>query len=260
MSHLKKDALIIIIKIAGQALTKKNLQKTQDKFLSLLLEVRIAMQNHPVSVENVHQYLVSMFERGDCIPKTSNLTDIFEAVSIEKLWRFDNYEPLESLASKFLPAGDTRLKLISEYKTQLSHFRSTTKIIDYISLQPQILDSEYDSKGDSKSDDHLHKLKLKLKPKRRISELTLAYVDTIWRSVTEEFDIAESTVVLKRIATGCLEIEWLVLPSVANKIMSSSASAEAKKFFAHHQCIVVAVDGKIVYHDEQMVCIYNKLS
>ena len=238
-------------------MAQENFQKIREKFTSLLVDVRVALQNISVDVENVHHYLVALFERDDCIPNTSKLIDIFKAVSVAKLWRFDNCRPLENLASKFLPVDDSRLKLITEYKTQLSHFRSTTRIIDYISLQPQILDSGYDSKGDSESDDHLHKLKLKLKPKRKISELTLAYVDTIWRSVIEEFDIAESTVVLKRIATGCLEIEWLVLPSVANKILSSSASAEVKKFFTHQRCILVTVDGRIVYRDKQMVCNFS---
>ena len=247
--------------LLGNALDKENFKKIREQFTSLLVDVRVALQNLSVDVENVHHYLVALFERGDCIPNTSNLTDIFEAVSVARLWRYDNCGPLESLASKFLPAGDLRLQLISEYKAQLSHFMSMTRIIHHIREKPWVLDSEDDCIGVSQSYDHLHELKVKLMPKRRISELTLEYVDTIWRSVIEEFDIPESTVILKRIATGCLEIDWLVLPSVANKIKSSSASAEAKKFFTHHQCILVAVDGKIVYHDEQMVCnfLYYKI-
>lgn len=42
---------------------------------------------------NIHQFLVSFFQRDDCIPKSSNLTEIFNAISVAKLWHYDHYGP-----------------------------------------------------------------------------------------------------------------------------------------------------------------------
>ena len=229
-----------------------NFDKVRAQFSSLLVDVREAMQSVQVSVENVRHYLVSLFERGDCIPSTTKLLDIFEAVSIARLWRFDNYGPLESVASKFLPTDSSTLQQIRDYKAQLSHFKCTTKIIDYISLQPSDLDCEESVQSTPAiSPSHLRELKTKLKLKRKITDLTLKYIDDVWKSIIDEFDLPPLTVVIQKITSGCLEIDWLVLPSVANKVLS--APPEAEKFYSHHQFILVAIDGKAVYYDRQMV-------
>ena len=72
----------------GLTLTRKNLNKIKGQFSSLLLKVKSALKSHQVSVDDVHDFLVHYFSRGDWVHDPSNLDALFRALSIAMLWNY----------------------------------------------------------------------------------------------------------------------------------------------------------------------------
>ena len=84
-----------------------------------------------------------------------------------------------------------------------------------------------------------------------MSAVTLSYVDELWRSLAEEFDLPSLTAVIHSIIEGSLVVTWLVLPHIAEKIIANSS--KATKFFRHLGIVELAIDECIIYDAEQMV-------
>ena len=235
-------------------LTRKNLNKIKGKFSSLLLKVQSALKSHQVSVDNVRNFLVHYFTRSDWIHDPSNLDELFTALSVAKLWNYDHYDPLEEITKQFLP-NDADVKVfVSDYKNQLTGFYTTTKIVDFVKMS-DFEDSEQDPQQPLPTDSFTlkdyRKLKLKLKLDRKVSAVTLSYVDELWRSLAEEFDLPCLTAVIHSIIEGSLVVTWLVLPHIAEKIIVNRFDATI--FFRRHGIVVVAIDECIIYDEELMV-------
>ena len=235
-------------------LTRKNLNKIKGQFSSLLLKVQSALKSRHVSVDNVRNFLVHYFRRSDWIHDPSNLDELFTALSVAKLWNYDHYDLLEEITKQFLPDDTDVIKLVSDYKHQLTGFYTITKVADFIKLS-DFEESEEDPQQPlpvhSFTLKDYRKLKLKLKLNRKISALTLSYVDELWRSLAEEFDLPCLTAVIHSILEGSLVVTWLVLPHVAEKIIATLT--KAVKFFRSHGIVQVEIDYDTIYNEEQMV-------
>jgi hypothetical protein len=228
------------------------------------------MEARQVKLKDAHQFLVSFFQSECCIRKPSDLTELFNVVTEAKLWRYDHYGPLEELAETFLPDDqDPARKLVSKYKDQLSGFFVTTKIVDFIDLS-DFDDSENDSDADSEheadtqqslspkeSKKLFRKLKLKLRIDRttKFSDMTMSYIDTLWKSLIEKFNLPPLTAIIKKIVGGSLIITWLVPPQVSSVIAASYSKALG--FYQQHNIVQVQLDGRTLYHEEWIVsCAY----
>ena len=251
---------------SGQEMTQTVLRKIKSQFASLQVEVRLAMEARQVKVKDAHQFLVSFFQSECCIPEAPDLTKLFNIVTESELWRYDHYGPLEELAEKFLPEDNPARKLVSEYNDQLSGFYTTTKIIDFI--DPSDLDdsegdsdsSTSDSKGDTqqslspKESKRLYrklKVTLKLDRKTKLSDMTMSYVDTLWKSLIKKFNLPPLTAIIKKIVGGSLIITWLVPPQVSSVIAASYSKALG--FYQQHNIVQVQLDGHTLYHEEWIV-------
>jgi hypothetical protein len=221
------------------------------------------MEVRQVKLKDVHQFLVSFFQSERCIPEASDLTKLFNIITEAKLWRYDHYGPLEELAEKFLPEHNIARKLVSEYKDQLSGFYTTMKIIDFIDLS-DLDDSEDDSDSDSEdaaqqslspkeSKKFYRKLKvtLKLDRKTKLSDITMSYVDTLWKSLIDEFNLPPLTAIIKKIVGGSLIITWLV-PLQVSSVIEVSYS-KALWFYQQNNIIQIQLDGCILYDEEWIV-------
>ena len=235
-------------------LTRKNLNKIKGQFSSLLVEVQSALKSHQVSVEKVRSFLVHYSSRDDWIQNPSNHDELFTALSVAKLWNYDHYDLLEEITKRLLPDDVSVKKLIVEYKGQLTGFYTTTKIADFIKLS-EFEDSEQDPQQplpvDSYTFKDYRKLKVKLKIDRKVSAITLSYVDELWRSLAEEFDLPCLTAVIHSIIEGSLVVTWLVPSHIAEIIVATST--KVVKFFRCHGIILVMLDNDILYDEEKMV-------
>ena len=232
------------------------LQTIKCQFASLQIEVRSAMEARHVKVSDVHQFLVASFQGVCHIPESPDLTKIFNIVTESKLWCYDNYIPLKKLAEKFLPDDDPVQKCIIEYRSQLSGFYTTTKIIEFIDLS-KLEDAEDDTKQPAFVAENYKKhyrtltLRLKLDRKVKLSSLTLDYVDTLWKALIEEFNLPPLTAVIDEIVDGSLIITWLIPPQVSTVIAASFS--KALRFYQEHNIVQVELDDRTLYDEDWIV-------
>lgn len=227
---------------------KSNLEEIKSRFSDLLISVRYALEANNVQVDDLCQMLFDIFDldADDCIPGT-NLVQIFKAVSARRLWDYIHHSPVEKLVKRCL-----RGQIISEvndYKKCLSGFYATTKLIDFIrtmnfnnddaEMEPcEVPLCRYDVKD-------YRMLRVKLKMQRSISEISLKYVQDLWNSFAEEFELPSLTAILDKVLEGCLEITWLIPPREAKQMAASAPMSTS--FFRRNNIIFVYLDGCIIY-------------
>ena len=223
----------------------------------------MALQSSSASVKEVYSFLVRCFSRDDWIQNPSSFDQLFNALSVAKLWNYDHYGPLEEIMKNFLPNNATIKRLVSEYKSHLSGFYTTTKIADFMKVHrskfedtEQLQDPQESLPVESYTLKDYRRLKLTLNlGQRKLSALTLSYVDELWRSLAEEFDLPCLTAVIDTIMKGSLYISWLVLPHIAEKIIFLCTNAI--KFFRLHDIIRVEIDNLTIFDGEEMVRAYR---
>jgi hypothetical protein len=226
------------------------------KFSSLVQEVQSALQSRQVSVNEVYSFLVHCFSQNDWIQNPSDFDHLFRALSVAKLWNYDHYGPLEDVTKRFLSDNVAIKNLVSKYKNDLTGFYTTTKIADFIKVhKSKFEDTEQDVEESLPVDTYTLKdyrqLKVTLNVGRKISKVTLSYVDELWRSLAEEFDLPSLTAVIHSIIEGSLVVTWLVLPHIAEIIIANSS--KATKLFHHLGIVELAIDECIIYNAEFMV-------
>ena len=241
--------------LAGQEINRNILQKIKCQFASVQLKIRSAMEARQVKVSDVHQFLVASFQGDSDIPEASDLTKLFNVITVAKLWRYDHYVPLQELAEQFLPDDEQVKKHIADYRNRLAGFCTTTKIVNFINLS-ELEESEDDPQQPftpEKYKKYYRKLKIKLKLDKKITELTLSYVNTLWESLAEEFDLPSLTAVIDKIIDGSLVIAWLILPHIADKIQASIS--KALRFYQQHSIVEIHIDDKLLYDQEWIVSV-----
>ena len=243
-------------------MTETVLRKIRSQFSLLVIKVRSAMQRNKIDALDVHQFLVTYFE-GECsIPEVPDFTKIFNAMTTTKLWRYDHYGALEELAESFLPEDDPARAQVTEYKSQLTGFQATTRIIDFVKLN-ELEDREEISCmfSPKKYNRHYQKLTVELRLERDISELTLLYAEKLWKALMKEFHLPPLTAVMDKIVEGSLSITWLILPHIVEKIRATYF--KSVEFFQQRNIIRIVLYsddrdfGLLLYDDESMVSTHN---
>ena len=222
-----------------------NEKEIESRFVYLLDSIQSLLEINNVTGENVRQFLVRMFRRaGDCIPKTNKISDIFDSVTVNNLWSYDNHDVLEKLVERYLP---DHVSEISEYENHLSGFYATTKLIDYIRAKNLKCYEEAPSEHslDRYTTEHYRELTVILDIDNRLSQLSMMYVRDLWKSFVNRFNIPSLTAVIDKILEGSLQIVWLVLPHVADLICG--AAKQSEEFFREHDIVFVAIDDHILY-------------
>ena len=225
---------------------RSNEDKIKHLFSSLSSKIRSALESEGISVDDVHQHLVGLFLCHD-LPRT-DLVEIFEVVAVKQLWSYQHYDPLELLVEEFVPR---KIDLVDKYATNLTGFYAMTKLIDYIrsqSVNPTVAELSEDPNKlplSTFSMKHYRKLKAKLKLDEKIGELSLKYVQDMWKKFARKFDLPFLTAVINRLLEGSLEIVWLILPYIAEMIAASAHISIS--FFRENQIIYVAIDDHPIY-------------
>ena len=226
---------------------RSNEEEIKAIFSSLLLSVQFTLEAES-SVDSVRQFLISFFKCD--FPKTMDIQELFAAVTLNDLWNYQHCSPLERLARHLLPSDQGLQDLIKAYKASLSGFYLATKLIDYIKyreLSADDSDEECDQPFPKLDTKQYKKIKVVLQLDRKISNLSLDYVQNLWLSFAEEYEIPSLTAVIDRIVAGSLEVTWRVPQHIADAILPRS------KFFRSHGIVLVFIDDVILYDEKQMV-------
>ena len=86
---------------------------------------------------------------------------------------------------------------------------------------------------------------------RKMSQISMLYVQDLWISFAEEFNIPSLTAVIDKILEGSLEIVWVILLHFAELIRT--LVHKSVQFFRQHDVILVAIDDHIVYGAQLIV-------
>ena len=218
-------------------------------FSSLLLDIQSALEAKTTKIEEVRQFLLTLFKHSLC--ETLSFNKLFEDVTLKNLWNYQHHSPVEKLIEKFLD-GDQKMELlIKKYKARLTGFYVVTRLVDYMEYKKLSVDDFSDQPSDQPppvlTPKQYVRLKVVLQLERRISELSLEYVHKLWCSFAEEYDIPSLTVVLERVTSGSLEITWIIPLHFSDTIVSRS------KFFRRHGIVQVSLDDVVLYDREEMV-------
>ena len=228
---------------------RSNVNEIKAHFSSLVFEVQSALESQS-DIRKVRHFLITFFKHD--FSETSDLEKLFTTVTLNDLWDYHNYSPLEQLVNKFLPSDQEVGSLLKAYKARLSGFYLTTKLIDYIeyqNLSADDSDEECDQPSPKLTTKQYKKIKVVLQLERKISQISLDYVVKLWQSFAEEYEIPSLTAVIDRIVAGSLEITWAVPQHIADAILPRS------KFFQSHGIVLVSIDDVIIYDKKQMVSI-----
>ena len=228
---------------------RSNEEEIRALFSSLLLSVQKALVAQSVNVSDVHQFLVNFFQQSECFHSLSTFGEIFIATTVHRLWDYQHYSPLELLTKQFLPTNQPIATSITEYKANLTGFFLVTKLVDYIKYKGlEAGDGPQQPLAMMKlTPQQYRKIKVVLDLNRKVSELSLEYVQNLWFSFADEYELPCLTAVIDKIVTGSLEVSWLVLSHLIARIKPRS------RFFRRHQIILVFIDDVILYDEKTMV-------
>ena len=226
---------------------RSNVEEINALFSSLVLEIQLALQSQS-DIRNVRDFLTTFFKYD--FSETSDLEKLFATITLNDLWDYHHFSPLERLINKFLPNDQKVGSLMKEYKAHLSGFYLTTRLIDYMEYQNLSVDDsdeECDQPSPKLTPKQYKKVKVVLRFERKISQVSLDYVVKLWQSFAEEYEIPSLTAVIDRIVAGSLEVTWRVPQYIADAILPRS------KFFRRHGIVLVSIDDVIIYDEKQMV-------
>ena len=228
---------------------RSNEEEIKSLFSNLLLDVQHLLESKSVSVSDVRTFLINFFQKSDYFVTMTSFEGIFTAVSVNRLWDYQHYSPVEKLMARFLPKDHEVAGFISKYKANLSGFFSVTKIVDYIRYMDFKADDndELPSTMKKLTPVDYKRIKVVLELDRKVTELSLEYVHNLWSSIAEDYDLPCLTAIIDKLIAGSLEVTWLVLPHIVDMITPRS------KLFRRHQIIKVFVDDVIIYDAKEMV-------
>ena len=232
---------------AGVEMIRTNVENIKALFSSLLVKVQSALQSQS-DVSNVRHFLITFFKYD--FPETSDLKKLFTTVTLNDLWDYHHFSPLERLIDHFLSSDQEVGSLMKVYKAHLSGFYLTTKLIDYIeylNLPANDSDEECDQPSPKLTTKQYKKIKVVLQLERKISQVSLDYVVKLWQSFAEEYEIPSLTAVIDRIVAGSLEVTWTVPQHIADAILPRA------KFFRSHGIVLVSIDDVTIYDEKEIV-------
>ena len=195
-------------------------------------------------------FLTSYFSQAECIPKSSNLHEIFEGITRQKLWNYWKYYPLEEIVQVFAADDQDIKSWIKTYKQDLKSYKVTTKLIDCIDAVDSDSSDEALSGGQPARNDQQYYKKLSFKLKIKFTDQTLMYVDNLWNEFAELYGLPPYAALLDCVRKGCISIVWLIPSYLAPKI--HSAAPHNGDFYHKHEIIRVELDGKCIYQEEKV--------
>ena len=244
------------------------LKEIKHRFSHLVLDIQSSMEERKVQVKKVRRFVLVFCESNCTIPKDDDLDTVFDAITEARLWRYDNCKLLEVLAKEFLPEDDPARVQVTEYKSQLTGFQATTRIIDFVKLNELEDHEEIPGRmfSPKRYNSHYQKLTVELELERDVlSELTLLFVDELWRALMKEFHLPPLTAVMDKIVEGSLRITWLILPHIIDKVRATYF--KSVEFFQQHN--IIGIDlyrvggdnfGLILYREKWMVSVHKLTS
>ena len=227
---------------------KENMAKIKHSFATLVGKVtgKLEKRSQAIDMKRFRLHILTVF--GDVIAGALSMPDIMASVSRHQLWDYSCCTPIEKIAEEFGGDDGELREWISSYKSELSGFKATTKIVDYIKVcneEQDIADSSQSIKEDMKRFNRLYCRKLTFKLKSHVVGKSLGYIDELWRSIADHFLLPSLTSLLDSIHEGCMCVTWLVPTLSALQIQANIQ--DSADFLEQLEVVRVMMDHTILH-------------
>ena len=234
-------------------MARRSLTQIKQSFATLVTKVAVKLRSKELDLEVFRFFIVNLFPPGRCIPHSTNIITIFEAITENGLWSYWHYVPVEDITKEYAPGDDEVRDWMDKYRKQLSNYKAATSVANAIKLYSS--DIEEFEEGDrsclpASAYDPAYLRRLTVKLKSRVTGKNLEYIDNLWVSMAEFFLLPSLSALLENIRKGCLEVSWLIPPHFVFQIIGNLQ--ENAVFLKSREIIKVLVDGDCVYDEESV--------
>ena len=212
------------LKSINEARIRKEYSSLTKKIIRTLQKVDIKELKHDIA---------NIFDpedvSDDIISSSSDLYEIFRQLTKKHFWSFSDINKLTALAELHIEDDSEIEKAIEKYNDNLIGYKTCTLIGEKINLDSMQQESdeelghEKDEVIEEKDPSHYNittrkKLVVTILKKEggghvNVSDLCLLYVDEIFKKMKRRFNL-KLDAVLKKVATGSIEITWYI-PSIS---------------------------------------------
>ena len=129
------------------AIAVRNNRKIEGKFSKLVTKSRKRLQSKDVDVEDVQEFLITMYSSPNSrdgsdiittvLESAESLNEIFRALSKYKVWDYLNYYLLQSINEEFASDDDGLNVMMKQYQRDLTGHVLTQKIQTYLDANKQ---------------------------------------------------------------------------------------------------------------------------
>ena len=181
---------------------------------------------------------------------------MIETMMEGKYWSYYNYHALEGIIKHFAKDDNELIGRMEDYKTRLTAFKATTKIVDYIEdcTKDELLADDVVGAKMKYDKEFYQKLSFKLKESKysilKINEKCLSYIDDLWNDISNQFYLPPLPILLAKICGGCIEITWLVPTFIACII--NNASQESIAFYQQKNIVRVMINDEVLYYGNEV--------
>ena len=201
----------------------------------------------PINFQDLQTFLTGCFVPGECIPKTSNMNKIFEAITRHRLWDFWNYDALERIVQAVAADDPEISSWIKTYKQDLKSYKITTKLVDHIAVMNA--DSDHISSEEERQParyDQQYYIKLSIKLRMNFTNRTLDYIDDLWKEYAELYGLLPYVTLLDHIHQSSV---WLIPACLVPQIRGTTpVSAD---FYRKHGIARVELGEECIYQEEE---------
>ena len=228
----------------------------KDSFIQLKMKIVKKLMAAEPDMDDFHDFIESLFETGDNIPKDYTVKQVFKELDKLKYWNFLDVSTLERIVKRFDKDHKVQnMEMIKEYKKELAGFKAVTKIKDFIQHdKTDIEESGQEYKEDKEKYDEKYRSKLSIKlfggkTPVKLDMQSLEYVEELWDSLCDEFHMPSLPRLLDSITIGSIIINWLIHHAHVMKVLERVWSTV--HFFESRNIASVSIERVCIYdHDK----------
>lgn len=225
----------------------ENLRMIKERFATLVSRVAERLEN-AVNIDKFRLHVTTLFQPGDVTFEADSITKICTAISKNHLWDYNSPSYIKSIVKEFAP---DMMQWVLDYESDLMGFKVSTKIANFIevcsgddfALYPDDTILSHMARYDRR-----YCCKLCIKLKTPVKDMSLIYVDHLWKSISEQFLIEPLLVLLERIREGCVEVTWYIPTLSALQILAGCLSYN--EFFQEQKITRMICDKETLYIEE----------
>ena len=247
------------------AVAKCNIQNIARKFAVLTIKSCKSLQERGVDIEDVQMFLITVYSSPPnskdasgtvttVLESAKNLKQIFCALSKYRLWDYLNYYLLQNIVEAFVSDDDELKGMITEYQKDLTGHVLTQKIETYLDATSDSEDSADDVS--TASTPSLFR-KLTFKCEANITEHSLSYIDDLRQSISQQFAIPPTALMIQKIAKGCICITYQIPTNLGKHVTSRAKSSTS--MFAKECIMEVMLEGQHIYTEPHLQAVEREL-